>query len=136
MPCEIVETAGSHITVKISGVLKKAELVQAEKVAIEVMRSGGKVQFLLLVENFQGWDKRDDWGDLSFQSRHDEQIEKIAIVCEERWQEFAEVFAGKGHRSVEIRHFTPDQTALAGAWSRHTRRRAAANQSIRPEGDA
>ncbi len=119
MPCEILEKDGRHITVKISGVLKRAELEQAENSAIEVMGSGSKVQILMLVENFQGWDKRDDWGDLSFQSRYDDQIEKIAIVCEKRWQELAEVFAGKGRRSVDIRHFTPAQTALASAWSRH-----------------
>jgi len=124
MPCEIVEQDGSHITLRISGVLKKAELALAQKAAIEVMRSGKKVQLLLLVEDFKGWDKRDDWGDLSFQSRHDEQIETIAIVCEERWQELVELFVGKGQRPVNIRRFQPSQTALARAWSRHPGRKA------------
>ena len=49
MPCEIVAKEGSAITVKISGLLKRAELAKAEKVAIEGMQSGGKVRFLILV---------------------------------------------------------------------------------------
>ena len=120
MPCEIVEKEDGRITVKISGLLKRAELAKAEKIAIEVMQSGSKVRFLILVENFLGWDKKDDWGDVSFQSLYDEQIQKIAIVCEKRWQELAEVFTGKGLRSVEIRHFTPSQMTQAKAWIRQT----------------
>jgi hypothetical protein len=116
MPCEIVAKEGCTITVKISGLLKRADLAKAEKVAIEDMQSGGKVRFLILVEDFLGWDNKDDWGDVSFQSRYDEQIEKIAIVCENQWLELTEAFVGKGLRSVDIRHFTPSQTALAYAW--------------------
>jgi hypothetical protein len=116
MACEIVEREAGLITVKISGRLKRSELAQAEKIAIESMRSGNKVRFLLITENFQGWNHVGEWGDLSFQARYDEQIEKIAIVGEKRWKELAEVFAGKGHRSVDIRYFTPDQAALARVW--------------------
>jgi hypothetical protein len=116
MPCEIVAKEGSAITVKISGLLKRAELAKAEKVAIEGMQSGGKVRFLILVESFQGWDNKDDWGNISFQMQYDEQIEKIAIVCEKQWLELAEAFVGKGLRSIDIRTFAPSQTALAKAW--------------------
>jgi hypothetical protein len=116
MPCEIVAKEGGVITVKISGLLKRVELAKAEKVAIEGMQSGGKVRFLILIENFLGWDKKDDWGDVSFQSQYDEQIEKIAIVCEKQWLELTEAFVGKGLRSVDIRHFAPSQIALAEAW--------------------
>ena len=118
MPCEIIEREKGLITIKISGMLKEAELDRAEQMAAEDMRSGGKIRLLLLVDNFQGWDNRDDWGDVSFQSQYDEQIEKIAIVCEERWRQKAETFAGKGIRNVEIRSFTPSQAALAKAWIR------------------
>jgi hypothetical protein len=116
MPCEIVAKEGCSITFKITGLLKKAELAKAEKLAIEGMQSGGKVRFLILVENFLGWDNKDDWGNVSFQMRYDEQIEKIAIVCEKQWLELTEAFVGKGLRSIDIRHFTPSQTALAKAW--------------------
>ena len=116
MACKIVDSRGGLITVKISGKLKWAEFAQAEKSASEIMRLGGKVRFLILTENFQGWESQGAWGGLDFQLRHDEQIERIAIVGEERWRELAEMFTGKGLRSVDIRYFTPSQEALAKAW--------------------
>jgi hypothetical protein len=116
MPCEIVEKGESLITFKISGLLKRAELAQAEKAAIEVMDSAHRIKFLILVENFQGWDNKGDWGDVSFQWRYDDQIEKIAIVGDKRWQELAEVFVGKGLRSMDIRYFTPSEIAEARTW--------------------
>jgi len=116
MPCEIVEKEEGLITIKITGVLKRAELAQAEKVAIEAMGSAQKVKFLILTENFQGWDNRDNWEDVSFQSQYDQQIEKIAIVGEKKWQDLAEAFVGKGLRSMDIRYFAPTEMAMAKTW--------------------
>jgi hypothetical protein len=116
MPCEIVENKEGLITIKISGMLKRAELAHVEKAAIEAMGPAGRMKFLVLTENFQGWDKTSNWEDVSFQSEYDEKIEKIAIVGEKQWQELTEVFVGKGLRSVDIRFFTPSETAIARAW--------------------
>ncbi len=116
MSCEIVGNEEGLITIKISGVLKRAELAGAEKVAIQSMGSARKVKFLILTENFQGWEKKDNWEDVSFQSEYDEQIEKIAIVGEQQWQELIEVFVGKGLRSMDIRYFTPSELVNAKSW--------------------
>jgi hypothetical protein len=102
MPCEIVEKEEGLITIKISGVLKRAELAQMERVAIEAMGPARKIKFLILTESFQGWDNKGNWEDVSFQSEYDEQIEKIAIVGEKRWQDLAEAFVGKGLRSMRF----------------------------------
>ncbi len=116
MACKIVGNEGGLLTVRISGKLKWAEFAQAQKQAIEVMRPGGKIRVLVLSENFQGWDNQGDWGDVSFQMKYDQQIERIAIVGEKRWQDMVEVFVGKGLRDADVRYFTPDQTALARTW--------------------
>jgi hypothetical protein len=116
MPCEIVEKGEGLITIKISGILKRAELAQAEKVAVEAMKSARKIRFLVFTENFQGWDNKDNWEDVSFQSEYDSQIEKIAIIGEKQWQELAEVFTGKGLREVAIRYFTPSEASVARTW--------------------
>jgi hypothetical protein len=121
MPCEIVEKEEGLLTIKIGGVLKRAELAQVEKIAIEAMGLARKIRFLVLTENFQGWDNKDNWEDVSFQSEYDPQIERIAIVGEKRWQELAEVFVGKGLRSMDIRYFTPSDTAIARAWIKLSR---------------
>jgi len=116
MPCEIVEKEESLITIKISGVLKRSELAQMERVAIEAMGPARKIKFLILTENFQGWDNKDNWEDVSFQFEHDQQIEKIAIVGEKQWRELVEVFVGKGLRPMDIQYFTPAETTIARTW--------------------
>ncbi len=120
MACEIIGNQGGLVTVKITGKLKWAEFVQAEKTASAIMQSGRKIRFLVLTEDFQGWESQGDWGNLNFQLRHDEQIERIAIVGEECWKELAEMFMGKGLRSVDIRYFSPSKEALARAWVTQT----------------
>ena len=38
----------------------------------------------MIAEDFQGWDQAGDWGDVSFQMKYDEHIEKIAVVGEKK----------------------------------------------------
>jgi hypothetical protein len=116
MPCEIVEKKEGLITVKLSGLLKRAEIARAENAAIALLETAHKMRIFIIIENFQGWDNKDNWEDVSFQSRYDAQIEKIAIVGEKRWQEPAVIFAGQGLRSVDIRYFAPSEIAAARAW--------------------
>ena len=120
MGCEIVEAKNGQFTIRVSGKLTVAELAKIQGTAAESMRSGITVRFLVLAEDFQGWEGSDGWEDLSFQTRFDAQIERIAIVGETRWQELTEAFTGKGLRPVEIRYFTPSEAALARVWFRQT----------------
>ena len=116
MAFEIVERSGGLFTAKVSGKLKKSEIEQGQRAAIDVMRTGAKVRFLIIAEDFQGWDNEGDWGDISFQMKYDAQIEKIALVGEKEWKDLVSIFVGKGLRSVDIRYYQPAQLALAQAW--------------------
>lgn len=116
MAIEIVEQLGGLFTARVSGKLKKSEMAEAEKPIIEVMKSGHKVRILVVATGFQGWDDAGDWGDVSFQMTYDEQIEKIAIVGEKKWEDLASAFVGKGLRPVDIKYFQPSQLATARAW--------------------
>ena len=49
---------------------------------------------LFVLDNFLGWKRRDDWGDISFVTEHDQEIAKIAAVGEEQWRDL--VCAGTG----------------------------------------
>lgn len=48
-----------------------------------------------------------DWNDLDFQHSHGNEIAKIAIVGEPRWEPEALVFAGAGFRRAPVKFF-PD----------------------------
>ena len=116
MPCEIVENTGCLLVVKIMGRLSKPEIDAAQRSAVDVIRREGRARILIVGENFEGWEEKGNWGDLSFMMKYDSQIERIAIVVEEKWKDLAIAFTGKGMRSAQVECFLPGQLALARTW--------------------
>jgi len=115
MPCEIVEKRRAHHC-QIERTIEKSRDCPGGKCRDSALETAHKMRIFIIIESFQGWDNKDNWEDVSFQSRYDAQIEKIAIVGEKRWQEPAVIFAGQGLRSVDIRYFAPSEIAAARAW--------------------
>lgn len=116
MSVEIENASTGLLTVKISGWLAYPELVAIQQAMAEMIQKYGKVRVLTIAENFQGWERGGDWGDVSFQMTYDAYIERIAIVGEKRWEELALVFISKGFRSFPIEYFAPTHLAAANAW--------------------
>ncbi len=116
MSAEIIEYTEGILSARISGKLTHAELVALQQAASDLIKLEGKVRLLVMVENFQGWERGGDWGDLSFQSEHDAHIEKMAIVGDRKWQDLALLFASKGLRKFPIEYYEPGELAKARAW--------------------
>ncbi|UCC99542.1 MAG: STAS/SEC14 domain-containing protein [Phycisphaerales bacterium] len=75
-----------------------------------------KVKILVLAEEFSGWGKEGDWGDLTFMYEHDAQIEKIAVVAEDKWKDQILMFLGAGRRQAAVEFFLPGETQAARDW--------------------
>jgi hypothetical protein len=118
MSTEIIDASDRVLTWRVSGQLKQSEFAAAQKQAAEIIQQQGKVRFLVLVENFTGIDQAGDWGDVSFPASHDPFIEKIAIVGDQKWENVALLFTGKGVRRVSIEYFPPADLEKARAWLR------------------
>src|SRR5436309_9130511 len=88
-----------HLLVRIHGLLRLRELEESQGAAAKMIREAGKVTLLILLDDFQGWEPGGDWGDMSFLIEHDNDIEKMAIVGQERWREQVLVFAGSDLQS-------------------------------------
>jgi hypothetical protein len=104
------------LTVRISGVLSQTDLLTTQKAAAEILREHGESRVLFVAEDFQGWEKGVDWGDLSAQFELDQYARRIAIVGEQRWKDLALLFAGKGVRRIAIEYFIPPDLDKARAW--------------------
>jgi stage II sporulation SpoAA-like protein len=113
---EIADASGGLLTVTITGWLKRSELERAQASALEVIRTHGKVRFLVIATNFLGWRKGDDWNDVSFATDNAEHIEKIAIVGDKRWEDLVLAFTGKGLRPAAIEYFVTADLPRARAW--------------------
>ena len=101
---------------RISGVLKKAELDSAQAMAREEINKAGKIKVLLILDGFQGWEKGADWGDMTFAVDHGDDIERIAIVGDPRWETETLMFTGAGFRQTQVKFFAADQAPQARAW--------------------
>jgi hypothetical protein len=112
-----VSIAGGIITVRVSGPLKQPDWAAALRSAGALIgQHSNKVRILVIMEDFHGIVRGGDWGDVSFQVENDDLIEKIAIVGEKRWEDFAILFAGKGLRRFPVEYFQPSEMAKALDW--------------------
>jgi len=109
------EESGLRV-LRITGLLKKSEFDAALAAEANQWGPATRVKVLVILENFEGWERGADWGDVTFFFSHDHQIEKIAIVADPRWETGATVFAGTGLRQGQVKFFSENQLALARTW--------------------
>jgi len=116
MPASIQHESGNLFQIHISGVLRQAELIDIQAVAAREITRHGRIRLLFVLEGFQGWERNADWGDLAFYTAHDKDIERIAIVGEEKWRDHGMAFAGAGIRKAAVHFYSPAESAQARAW--------------------
>jgi SpoIIAA-like len=116
MAFTIIDASGPIISAKISGELDKSEVSEIQAAALEAIRRCGKISALFVLDNFRGWKRGDDWGDISFMTEHDQEIAKIAVVGEEQWRDLVCAFLAKGFRQAAVEYFPPADLPKAREW--------------------
>ena len=102
--------------INVQGVFTFNDQKEIESKASAGINRSGKVKALILFEEFSGWDKEGDWGDLTFMYEYDPYIEKIAVVAEGKWKDQILMFIGAGRRQAAVEFFLPGQDKDARAW--------------------
>ncbi len=116
MSAKIEDVRDGLVTVKIAGKLEYADLRALQKAAGDLIDATGTIRVLVLTENFEGWGKEGDWSDTSFHLEFDANIEKMALVGEERWRDLALLFTAKGLRQFPIKYYLPEDIRKAREW--------------------
>ena len=116
MPFTIIDGRGPVISANIAGELSNSEVRQMQTAALEAIRTCGKISALFLLQDFQGWKRAADWGDVTFLTEHDKDIAKIAVVGEDQWRDSVYAFLAKGFRQAEVEFFLPGDLAKARGW--------------------
>jgi hypothetical protein len=101
---------------RISGTLKQSEFGAEQNAIARKIDAGSKPRLLVILENFEGWERGADWNDLDFMISHGGEISKIAIVAEPRWEALALAFAGAGVRRAPVKFFPPSELEQARSW--------------------
>jgi hypothetical protein len=116
MAFTIIEASGPIVSAKITGELSVSEVGQLQALALETIKRSGKMKGLLILENFRGWKREGEWGDITFLNQHDKDIAKIAVVGDEKWRDPIYAFLAKGFRQAAVEYFLPGELAKARAW--------------------
>ncbi len=116
MPVTMHHDGGNVYRVEIRGTLRKVELDRCMDELTPQMDRIGSVRLLFVLEQFDGWEKSGDWGDLTFYVAHGDAIERIAIVGDPRWRSEALMFASADLRKAPVEFFATDALASARTW--------------------
>jgi len=102
--------------INVQGVLTFEDLKEIQEKTSAQIDSSGKVKLLVLLEQFSGWGKEGDWGDLTFMYEYDPHLDKIAVVAEGKWKDQLLMFLGAGRRQAEVKFFFEDEEQDAREW--------------------
>jgi len=118
MSFKIIETDDDVICVRLSGLMRFADQQALQARARSLIEQGKAVRVLVYADDFQGWERTDDWSDVGFLMEHGDDIAKMAIVGDAKWKDDVFLFVGKGLRKTEIEFFTRDDHSEAERWVR------------------
>jgi hypothetical protein len=116
MPVQIDYEPKHLIVARFQGVLKRSEFGGTQNAAAKEIDAGFQPRVLAILDGFQGWERGADWNDLDFMLTHGNEIAKIAIVGDPRWETEALAFAGAGFRRAPVKFFPADGETQARAW--------------------
>jgi hypothetical protein len=75
----------------------------------------GKLRLLFDMSGFHGWDARALWEDMKFDAKHFNDLERIAMVGDRKWQKWMRAFC-KPFTTAEVRYFDQTEIAEARSW--------------------
>ena len=116
MPVEMKYEPDGICALRISGILKRSEFAAQQSALARKIDTGSKPRLLVILENFEGWERGADWNDLDFLISHGGKISKIAIIGEPRWETLAPAFAGAGVRRAPVKFFPSAELEQARSW--------------------
>lgn len=116
MTVELQEEIGSGaITVRVSGKLQKEDYEIFVPEIERMIDQHGKISILLDLHEFHGWDAGALWEDIKFDVKHFNDIERLAIVGESKWQKGMATFC-KPFTTAEIEFFEREDIGRARRW--------------------
>ena len=116
MSVSFTKESENLFVVSIEGVLTFDELKEIENKFTAAIDRSRKIKGLILAENFSGWAKEGDWGNLEFMIRYDSYIQKIAVVANEDKKDDLLMYLGKGMREASVEFFPVGEKQKAQDW--------------------
>jgi hypothetical protein len=96
--------------------LRQTDLMRAEDALFAEITRIGPVKLLVVLNEFEGFERQGNWDHATFYAAHGDDIARIAIVGPERWRDELLLFSAAGLRRGPVEYFPENSTADALAW--------------------
>jgi hypothetical protein len=111
----IEENDGKVLAVHVSGKLEASDYEQLVPEFERLVKQYGKLNVLFDMTDFHGWDVGALWEDIKFDVQHFADINRCAMVGEEKWQQGMAMFC-KPFTKATIRYFDHANITEARKW--------------------
>ena len=98
-----------------TGKLSKEDYEKFVPLTEEKIGHFGKIRILFIMHDFHGWDAGALWDDIKFDAKHFNQIERLAIVGESKWEHGMSAFC-RPFTTASIKYFDQADIAQAREW--------------------
>jgi hypothetical protein len=115
MAIAIEELSDDVIEVRMSGKLHKADYDEYVPAIEALIEREGKLSFLMIMEDFHGWDVAAVWEDTKFDVKHHADISRIAMVGDKKWEEWMAKVC-RPFTGAKIRYFDSSEEDAAREW--------------------
>ena len=116
MPVLFEELAdGKIMLLKLSGKLTKQDYLQFQPEVEKQIRRHGKIRVLVEMRDFHGWDAGGLWEDIKFDARHFNDVERVALVGDRKWEEWMATIC-KPFTTADIKYFDVAESDAARTW--------------------
>ena len=103
------------VVIKASGRLSKVDYDRFVPEFEQIARSRGPLRMLIDLDDFHGWDLSGLWEELRFDTTHQSDMGRVAIVGDRAWQEWGTRLS-KSFFKAEMRYFERQEEAAARPW--------------------
>jgi hypothetical protein len=105
------------VTLKFREKLDKGDYDEFVPMIESQIERESPIRMLVELHDFQGWTAGALWEDTKFAARHFNDIERLAVVGDARWETGVTVFV-KPFTSADVRYYTMDALEKAREWVR------------------
>jgi predicted metal-dependent HD superfamily phosphohydrolase len=91
------------ITLRVSGKVSRREFMHYSSLVDALIAEHGTLRLLVILKEFQGLSAAAFFEDLRFDFRHRDDLERVAVVAEKRWQKgLARFFGTLNHGTLRV----------------------------------
>ena len=110
-------TAGKIVFLRFKEKLSKQDYDEFIPRIEGLMEKGPKIRLVVELHDFKGWTAGALWEDTKFAARHFNDIERLAVVGDARWEKGVAVFIKPFTKAV-VRYFDMKDVEKAHKWVR------------------